>query len=178
MAHGRRTGERSGYRRRGVEGESLAHRQDSLGIDFDEAARRSRRSTPCSPASACQYSEPPMRVYKKTSALSMVAEVRRAAAPVRSDGRRMGRVYYVRSDSLVRASAPSSTLVSSDRSILSASIKLRGLRRAHQALRGAVDQGRRSPGPRGLGQGNAYVDEILFEACQLYPFSEKDSCAL
>ena len=110
-----------------------------------------------------QYSDPSDRVYKKTCFIISLDTGRQLRY---LDGRRMGRAYCVRSDSLsdvpqlnslgVDVLAPDTFEDFAER-----------IRPFRGEIKGVITRGRVISGI-----GNAYVDEVLFEA-GLYPFRKR-----
>ena len=131
-----------------------------LGIDFDGGA-----SLVVNPmlTGSFQYSEPADRVYKKTCFVMSLDGGRQLRY---LDGRRMGRAYYVRSDRMsdvpqfdslgVDILAPDTFQDFAER-----------IRPFRGEIKGVITRGRVVSGI-----GNAYVDEVLFEA-ELYPFKKR-----
>ena len=131
-----------------------------LGIDFSGSA-----SLVVNPmlTGSFQYSDPDDRVYKKTCFIMSTDGGRQLRY---LDGRRMGRAYYVRSDSLsdvpqldslgVDILAPDTFEDFAER-----------IRPFRGEIKGVITRGRVVSGI-----GNAYADEVLFEA-ELYPFRKR-----
>ena len=131
-----------------------------LGIDFDSGA-----SLVVNPmlTGSFQYSEPADRVYKKTCFIMSLDGGRQLRY---LDGRRMGRVYYVRSDSLSEVPQLDSLGVDilAPDTFEDFAERMRPFR---GEIKGVITRGRVVSGI-----GNAYVDEILFEA-EIYPFRKR-----
>ena len=112
-----------------------------------------------------QYSEPADRVYKKTCFVMSMDGGRQLRY---LDGRRMGRAYYVRSDSM--SDVPQFDSLGVD---ILAPDTFEDFAERMKPFRGEI-KGVITRGRVVSGIGNAYVDEILFEA-ELYPFKKRTS---
>ena len=131
-----------------------------LGIDFTGGA-----SLVVNPmlTGSFQYSDPSDRVYKKTC-FTISLDTGRQLRYL--DGRRMGRVYYVRSDRV--AGVPQFDSLGVD--VLAPDTFedfIERLKPFRGEIKGVITRGRVISGI-----GNAYADEVLFEA-GLYPFRKR-----
>ena len=131
-----------------------------LGIDFTGGA-----SLVINPmlTGSFQYSDPDDRVYKKTC---FVMSLDRGRQLRYLDGRRMGRVYYVRSDRM--ADVPQLDSLGVD---VLAPDTFEDFAERIRPFRGEI-KGVLTRGRVISGIGNAYADEVLFEA-GLYPFKKR-----
>ena len=131
-----------------------------LGIDFTAGA-----ALVVNPmlTGSFQYSEPSDRTYKKTCFIISLDTGRQLRY---LDGRRMGRAYYVRSDRM--ADVPQLDSLGVD--VLAPDTFedfTQRIRPFRGEIKGVITRGRVISGI-----GNAYVDEVLFEA-KLYPFKKR-----
>ena len=131
-----------------------------LGIDFAGGA-----SLVVNPmlTGSFQYSDSSARVYKKTCFIISLDTGRQLRY---LDGRRMGRAYYVRSDQM--ADVPQLDSLGID--VLAPDTFedfAERIRPFRGEIKGVITRGRVISGI-----GNAYVDEVLFEA-EVYPFKKR-----